>query len=79
MDEYAKLENIWKVLPYLIDRENIEHSLLRDEFNKLKSDLMELCGLLSEYPIIISDSDSVEIYREINEYCFETADGEGDS
>jgi len=57
-----------------MDRIIIEQNQLRDQFNKLKFDLMRLCGLLPEYPIIISDSDDDEIYREIEEYCSDDED-----
>jgi len=73
-DDYAKLQNSLKSLPYLIDRVIVEQSQLRDEFNKLKFDLIGLCGLLPEYHIVISDSDDDEIYRKIKDYYSDDGD-----
>ncbi|XP_070057817.1 uncharacterized protein [Nicotiana tomentosiformis] len=72
--DYAKLKNSLKSLPYLMGRVIIEQNQLCDQFNKLKFDLMRLCGLLPEYPIIISNSDDDEIYREIEEYYSDDGD-----
>jgi len=58
-----------------MDRVIVEQSQLRNEFNKLKIDLIGLCGLLPEYPIVIYDTDDDdEIFREIDEYCFDDGD-----
>ncbi|XP_019260163.1 PREDICTED: mitochondrial distribution and morphology protein 12-like [Nicotiana attenuata] len=56
----------------------VEQSQLRDEFDKLKIDLLGLSGLLPDCPIVISDSDDDEIFREIEEYCDDDDDDDDD-